>query len=66
MSIREIKRRVERLEAIKQAEELGFIVAIAEGDTYDVNGEKMTRAEFEAAYANDDNVIAFVIKRLEN
>jgi len=54
MSVREVKRRLEKLEAIKRVEQLGFIVAILDGGTYEVNGEKLTQAEFEKAYADDD------------
>lgn len=63
MSVREVKRRLEKLEAIKRVEQLGFIVAILDGGTYEVNGEKMTKAEFEAAYSDDDNLLVYVFER---
>ena len=65
MSVREVKRRLEKLEAIKRVEQLGFIVAILDGGTYEVNGEKLTQAEFEKAYADDDNLLIYVFERLE-
>lgn len=63
MSLRDKKHRVERLEAKKGDKNSATIWAILDGDTYEVNGEEMTQAEFEAAYADNDNVRICVINR---
>jgi len=54
---------LERLEAKKRDKNSATIWAVLDRGAYEVMGKKMTQAEFEAAYGDDDNVRICVIER---